>query len=369
MEIGLFVVPFRLPETKFKAGFDWDMQVIQWAEEFGLSELWFGEHTTLGWEPSCSPEIYIATAARETERIRLASGANVLPNHNPVALAHRLMMLDHLSQGRLMVGVGAGAYGADQQIHGASEPHAMMTESLEIIKKIWNADGPFKYEGKFWTCDYPAYSDSLAGPHWKPFQEGGPPLAMAGLSPKSSTLYQAGLGGYMPLSFNVATDYLAGHWERYVEGAEEAGHVADRNQWRSIHNVFVADTDEEAYDLAVNGAMGRTYEEWILPGYKAGGMMPIMAPEVSNPDDVTSAWLAKNKWLVGSPDTVVERLHNDLEVSGGFGKLIPMVFEYSAQPEAYRRHLELLGTEVLPRIKDITHDNQSHAELTASAAH
>lgn len=367
MEIGLFEIPFRLPETSVSDGFKWDMQVVQWAEEFGLAEVWFGEHTTMRWEMCSAPELYIAAAAVETDRIRLATGASVLPNHHPVALAHRLMQLDHQTEGRLTVGVGAGAFPSDSKIHGSDRPHERMLEALDIIKKIWAGEGPLVFKGEFYNFEIPAYDEFLQGPHWKPYQSPHPPLAMAGLSPASSTLYKAGAGGYMPMSFNVATDYLAGHWYRYVEGAEAAGHVPDRNDWRVNHNVFVADTDEEALDLAVNGAMGRTYREWMLPSYKASGMLKIMAPEFDNPDDITIEWLARNRWLVGSPDTVVAKLQNDIDASGGFGCLLPMVFEYTENPEAYRRHLELLGTEVLPRIQDIKHTTQPLSELTPPA--
>jgi len=182
MDLGLFMVPFRLPEVDLQAGFDWDMQVIRWAEEYGLGEVWVGEHTTVGWEPVCSPELYLAAAIPQTERIRLATGANILANHNPVALAHRLMQLDHMSRGRLMVGIGAGSYAPDLQIHGSDDAHAMMIEAAKILRAVWEADGPLRYEGRFWTLDVPAYDELLRGPYLKPFQRPHPPLAMAGLS-------------------------------------------------------------------------------------------------------------------------------------------------------------------------------------------
>jgi alkanesulfonate monooxygenase SsuD/methylene tetrahydromethanopterin reductase-like flavin-dependent oxidoreductase (luciferase family) len=242
----------------------------------------------------------------------------------------------------------------------------MMAEAVEIMLSVWNADGrPFRHEGKYWTVDYPAYDSFLRGPHWKPYQRPHPPLAMAGLSPASGTLREAGKRGYIPLSFNVGREYLAGHWYRYVEGAESAGRTPDRNQWRVAHNMFVADTDEEAFELALGGGMGKTYREWMLPSYAMANMVSIMAPEVENQDDVTPEWLAENRWLVGSPDTVVEKLQRDLEVSGGFGTLIAFTFDYLDNPAAYRRNLELLGTEVLPRIKDLKHASQTLDELSA----
>ena len=83
-----FYGPVCLPETDFYSGFQWNMKILERADEYGLSEVWVGEHTTLGWEPVCSPELYLAAALAHTKRIKLATGANLVPNHNPVALAH-----------------------------------------------------------------------------------------------------------------------------------------------------------------------------------------------------------------------------------------------------------------------------------------
>ena len=68
MDIGLFMVPFRAPQTSLKDGYEWDMQVIRWADEFGLSEVWVAEHSTMRWEPVCSPELYLRQRWRKPSR-------------------------------------------------------------------------------------------------------------------------------------------------------------------------------------------------------------------------------------------------------------------------------------------------------------
>jgi alkanesulfonate monooxygenase SsuD/methylene tetrahydromethanopterin reductase-like flavin-dependent oxidoreductase (luciferase family) len=369
MDIGLFLVPFRLPQTSLKDGFEWDMQVIRWADEFGLSEVWVAEHSTMRWEPVASPELYLAAALAQTSNIKLATGANVPGNHNPMALAHRLAQLDHMSQGRLIVGIGAGAYATDHQIHGNTDPGPRMVEAVQAMLAVWEKEGPYHFDGKYYQFDIPAYDDLLQGPFLRPFQQPHPPLAMAGLSPNSSTLKTAGSLGYIPLSFNVGREYLPGHWYRYMEGAEAAGKVADRNQWRIATNILVADTDEEAMDLAINGAMGQTYREWMLPAYERGDMIKLMAPElgVTKAKDLPIEYLAEHKWLVGSPDTVVKKLQADIDATGGFGTIIGFTFDYLDQPEAYRRHFELIGTEVLPRIRGIQHATEPLASLEKPA--
>jgi hypothetical protein len=91
-----------------------------------------------------------------------------------------------------------------------------------------------------------------------------------------------------------------------------------------------------------------------------------MLPElnVTKAEDVPLDYLAQHKWLVGSPDTVAKKLEVDLEVSGGFGTIIGFTFDYLDQAEQYRHNLELIGTEVLPRIKGIVHETEPLSALT-----
>jgi alkanesulfonate monooxygenase SsuD/methylene tetrahydromethanopterin reductase-like flavin-dependent oxidoreductase (luciferase family) len=357
MDLGMFCVPFRLPETDPADGIEWDLQCVRWAEQYGFKEVWFAEHFTLPWEPLCAPELMIAAAAQTTTTIKLGAAANLLPYHNPVALAHRLMMLDHMTRGRMIACFGAGGYETDAQLFGltGADRREMMNEALEMILAIWTTDGPFRMEGKHWTVDVPEHDNELSmGPHWKPYQKPYPRVGIAGLSPGSSTLRGAGKRNFIPLSFNVAASYLAGHWEAYADGATEAGHTPDRREWRVAREAFVADTDEEALELAVGpGApLGRSYDEWVLPLYRKFELLSVMAPGVPE-EQIDANYLARNIWLIGSPDTIVERLTAHYQASGGFGVLLTMSFDYLENPDAYRRSLELLSTEVAPRMSEL----------------
>jgi alkanesulfonate monooxygenase SsuD/methylene tetrahydromethanopterin reductase-like flavin-dependent oxidoreductase (luciferase family) len=137
MDVGLFFA-HQLPDTPPSDGFEWDLQVSRWAEEFGFSEAWFAEHFTVGYERWPAPELHIAAVARETSRIKLGTAANLLPYHNPVALAYRLMALDHMTRGRLMAGFGAGGFVSDAELFGVDFPkenHALMEEAHGLIHR------------------------------------------------------------------------------------------------------------------------------------------------------------------------------------------------------------------------------------------
>ena len=354
MRFGLFFA-HQLPDTEPSVGFEWDMQVVRWAEEYGFSEAWFSEHFTVAYERWNSPELQIAAAARETETMTFGTAANLLPYHNPVSLAYRLMQLDHQTRGRLMVGFGAGSFETDAQLFGTDLPeqnHEMLREGQEIIRAIWANEGdPHQISGKHFDVDIPAYDDmTKMGSHWRPYQQGGPRVAIAGFSPRSSTLRDAGQQGDIPLSISMTDEYLAGHWEVYADGADQAGRVPDRRDWRVVRDVIVADTDEAAMELAMSEPLRRQMEEWILPRNVKifervlGGEIPA--------EFLTHEVIAGSSWVIGSPETVVEKLAGEHEKCGGYGNLLLYSFDFHDQPEAFRRHLELMGTRVLPALSE-----------------
>ncbi len=358
MDFGVFEVPYSLDyelgERTPKEIIDWGLQVVQWADEFGFSHAFFAEHFTIGREPSPAPDLMMAAASQRTTQIKLGAAAHLLPYHHPVDLAHRLMWLDHMTGGRYIAGIAAGAFPTDAQLFRTDGNNAAMTrEALEIILKIWTHEGPFQYDGEFWKVDMPEFTDTWKGPHLRPLQLPHPPIAMVGAQPSSPTLKQAGEFGFVPISQGLGNDTLRQHWETYSEAALAAGRTPQRSDWIITRNFLVADSDEEARELAVHGEMGRIYREHHLLLLKTLGLIGLVAPGVPE-EQVTVEYLADNMWIVGSPDTVVEKLaqlHNDV---GGFGTIVSTTYDYSDHAEAYRRSFELIGTVVAPRIAALT---------------
>ena len=98
-------------------------------------------------------------------------------------------------------------------------------------------------------------------PHIKPLQAPHPPIGVAGLSKGSDTLKLAGERGYIPMSLNLNPAYVSSHWESVEAGAAKTGRKPNRQDWRMVREVFVADTDEEAWKLSV-GDMMRMMSEY-----------------------------------------------------------------------------------------------------------
>jgi limonene 1,2-monooxygenase len=91
---------------------------VEALDRFGFDEAWFGEHHSGGYEIIASAQIFIAAAAARTKHIKLGTGVISLPYHHPWLVADRLVMLDHLTRGRLIFGAGPGALPTDAYIMG-----------------------------------------------------------------------------------------------------------------------------------------------------------------------------------------------------------------------------------------------------------
>jgi alkanesulfonate monooxygenase SsuD/methylene tetrahydromethanopterin reductase-like flavin-dependent oxidoreductase (luciferase family) len=190
-------------------------------------------------------------------------------------------------------------------------------------------------------------------PHIKPLQQPHPPIGVSGLSPRSETLMMAGERGFLPMSPEQNIPILASQWGAIEEGARRSGRTARRSDWRIVRDVFVADTDEEAMRLSVGGAMGRMWNDYYLALLTDGDYLKYMKHEEDVPDDeVTVEYCATHQWLVGSPDTVAEKLDRMYEAIGGFGTLLVMCYDYTEDPEPYHRSLQLFAQEVMPRFAD-----------------
>lgn len=361
MELGMFAMPSHPPERSLYDGQQWDLQMLRWADELGFVEAWIGEHHTCTWEPNPAPDLLIAQSFLQTKRIRLGTGGFLLPFHHPAELANRVAMLDHLGQGRFNFGIAASGLPSDWRMFNVDgikgEHRARMQEALDIILRLWRDDEPsFDFKGKFWTVHKPETmgSGGTLRPHLKPLQQPHPPISLAGLSDKSDTLKICGARGYMPMSLNLNPSYVRGHWDAVEDGAAHVGHAADRRLWRIVREVLVAETDEKAWRLALEGGMGRMWREHLLPLFTDFKFLNYLKHDQAVPDSAVDVpYLAKHNWLVGSPATVTDKLEHMFHELGGFGTLLMLGLDYSEQADAWRTSMGLLAQEVMPRVRHL----------------
>ncbi len=361
MKLGMFTMPSHPPERSLADGHEFDLQTLVWGDEYGFEEAWIGEHHTAIWEPHPSPDLLMIEGFRATERIRIGSGGFLLPYHHPAELANRVAMLDHISGGRLNFGIAASGLPSDWemfQVDGmGGENRDMTREAIDCILGMWTQEPGWVHEGKYWKAAVPEPLEPGLYHHIKPLQEPHPPIGVAGLSSPSPTLHMAGERGWIPMSLNLNPGYVKGHWDSYEAGAKSTERCVSRRDWRMVREVFVAETDEEAIEASVGGMMGRMMRDYFLPLLGDFGFKDFLKHEPGVSDaEVTPEYCAEHNWLVGSPETVAAKIERTYDEVGGFGHLLVFCFDYADNPEPWRRSMELLGTEVMPRVAHLEGD-------------
>ena len=357
MELGMFLQPATKPGRPLPETIDWNLDVIRHADDCGFAEVWIGQHITSPWEPLPAPQQIIARAIGETSQIRLGTGVEVLYQSHPVRLATELAQLDQMAKGRLLFGFGGGGTPTDAQLYGVDfvtgQHQEMSREALEIILSCWREEGPSEYNGKYWSVREHNYNERYYW-HVKPYAPPEPRIGFAGFMPKSGSLTIAGERGYIPLSFNVAPEHVAVHWAVVADSAAKAGRQANRATWRQIREIYVADTVEEARNAVLNGFAADFWDNYFQVIVERLDIADLFRRHGAPLDlPVNTQFLVDNgTWFVGDPYQVVDQIIEQYELSGGFGVLLQMGFDY-ADPgarEGWLRSMELLSKEVMPRV-------------------
>ncbi len=112
------------------------------------------------------------------------------------------------------------------------------------------------------------------------------------------------------MSLNLNPAYVGSHWDSVESGRRRRPAASrSRSDWRLVREVFVADTDEEAWQLSTGDMMGRMMGEYFLPLLGHFGFKDYLKATPDVPDsDVTVEYCARNNWIVGSPATVAEKI-------------------------------------------------------------
>src|SRR5207253_3742962 len=138
LKFGIFMAPFHPLGEDPTLALERDLELLQWLDYLGFDEAWIGEHHSAGWEIIASPEVFIATAAERTKHLKLGTGVISLPYHHPLMVANRMILLDHLTKGRVMLGVGPGALATDAYMLGIDPltQRPRMDEALGILMRL-----------------------------------------------------------------------------------------------------------------------------------------------------------------------------------------------------------------------------------------
>ena len=172
-----------------------------------LTIAYVGEHYSCTTEQIASPLIFFASLINQTKNIKFATGVMGLPQHHPVIVAAEVAMLDHMSKGRFVWGIGPGGLASDLEVF-EHEDHAMRNEMvadhLKIVLDIWKSDPPYDIKGKYWNVSIKKsiYPELGIGSMSKPYQLPHPPIHISTMSPDSPTVALAIKKGWVPVTAN-----------------------------------------------------------------------------------------------------------------------------------------------------------------------
>lgn len=339
LKFGIFLAPFHPMEESPLLCLERDMQLLQHIDMLGYNEAWIGEHHSGGVEIIANPEMFIAQAIERTRHIRLGTGVVSLPYHNPYTVASRMTQLDYQARGRAMFGVGPGALVGDAFRIGIDpeDQRRMLNEALDVIVPLMRGEMVTKQTDWFNLREARLQLPGYTRPH----------MEMAVASARSPVgALAAGKHGLGMLSIGGTSDDAlkahANNWATAEEAASENGKTMDRQNWRIVTLMHIAETRDQAFENVKWGI-----ERWAKY-FREIATFPIV------PDDITDAaeYLTENSMaIIGSPDDAIEYLERLWDGAGGFGCLMQLAHNW-ADWEQTKKSYELIARRVIPHFQN-----------------
>jgi limonene 1,2-monooxygenase len=353
LRFGAFIAPFHATNENPTLAIQRDLELVAYMDALGYDEAWIGEHHSAGMEIIASPEVFIAAAAERTKHIRLGTGVSSLPYHQPLMLADRINQLDHMTRGRVMFGVGPGALVSDARMMGIepTRQRDMMDESLAVLVRLLRGE----------TVSHKADWFTLENARLQMLPYSQPCVDMAVASQVSPTgARAAGRHGIGLLSLGAtstgAFNALASNWAILEDQAAQHGTVADRNGWRLVGPMHVAETREKARADVQFGL-----HAW-LAYFRDVANLP-MAPEGTG--DPVDLLINSGMAVIGTPEDAVAQIERLEKQSGGFGAYLQMAHNWADWAET-KRSYELIARYVMPRVQGTNRGRQESYDFGAA---
>jgi len=318
------------PSQDPTAALERDLDLITLLDELGYDEAWIGEHHSTGWENISSPEVVIAAAAERTRDIRFGTGVVQLGLHHPLVALDRMILLDHLTRGRVSFGMGVGGgIPSDLRVFGLTPESAgrRMQESIDVMMQLLRSDEPVTVSSDWFEIEGGVLQ-------LRPYTEPHMPLAVASANPKNVE-FMGRVGGRVLLG--GTPDLVPGVLQSLERGAGESGTRWSRDQVWLSYGLHVAESTVDAVEGFRDGATKELFEFQV----GVNGRPP--------PDD-RDGWYDTylDQQLIGSPSDVAEKIATIERDSGGVGGIIFMAREWGGV-DAARRNWRLFAEEVAPK--------------------
>ena len=346
---GIFMPPFHAPATQnATTSLQRDIETIQLLDDLGYDEAWVGEHHSGGTEIIAEPIQFISHVGALTKHIKLGPGVVSVPYHNPLWIADRIILADHLLRGRAMLGFGPGSLPTDATMIGLQpkELRPALDHDVGVVLDL--------IRGKVVNVKTDRYNLVDAQCQLAPYSDFDITVA-ASTSPAGSML--AGRHGLGLLSLGALMredmNLMRHHWDRVEAEAKKHDQTVSQENWRLVGFMHLAETKKQAIEDVRYGLphfVRYTQDVLALPTLRVTGK--TFEEQL---DWFTEGGVA----VIGTPDEAVAHLKNLQEQSGGFGCFLMVANDFTNW-DATKRHYELFARYVMPAFQP------SQARLLAS---
>jgi alkanesulfonate monooxygenase SsuD/methylene tetrahydromethanopterin reductase-like flavin-dependent oxidoreductase (luciferase family) len=341
LNFGTWIFPISPTPEDDGATIDGALREAELAEEVGFHSVWLAEHHFDGAAAYADPVVFAAAIAARTSRVKIGFAVVESALHHPARLAAQCSLLDHLSKGRLIVGIGRGSVANHYEYTGFGVNLEMgfsaVNEMEELLVRAWTEENVV-HKGEYWDIEFPILRPQ---PYTKPH----PPIIRAGIS--DGSIKAAAVACRPLLMGGVAAAGMRERLELYRATALEAGHSAEAVQaaiddiWFTA-DALVADTHAEARALVdkhlaieqnviANARMAFNPKQWVE-------------------SDEGRKWLTKRTiedgFIFGTPSEVTEKFAEIRDA--GVKNIMLKVNIGNMPPAVYEHSIRLLGSEILP---------------------
>ena len=344
VRIGVGLVTAQLPPEsgrKFADEYADTLRIAEHAERLGFDSIWTSEHHGVsdGYLPS--QLVLLSAIAAVTERIRLGTAIVVAPVHDPLRLAEDAAVLDHISNGRLSLGVGLGWRPEEYRMFGGSAGNRVsrLVDTVEVLRKAFTGER-FSHKGRAYSCDAVQVTP-------KPLQPSGPPILVGGFVPEA--VRRAGrLGDGFIRSRRDDPDALGQDIRLALEGVRESARNPDEFEFVLLTNVGLDDGGSPALTSTIRaglayqlGAYAALHDDDDTPGH---GFRP--RPIDAETVDAAALWGTPREVAAG----LTERVLNTRP--GRRCELVPRLSYPGMGLSDSVRLLKQFAHEVVPRVHD-----------------
>jgi alkanesulfonate monooxygenase SsuD/methylene tetrahydromethanopterin reductase-like flavin-dependent oxidoreductase (luciferase family) len=351
-------LPNRYCEPEIAARlYDEVFEEYRLCDELGLHIVTNEHHSGINNLWAASPVI-TGIVARMTRKVRILTlGTLVTVRPDPVRVATEYATIDVLSRGRLDIGFVKS--GATEMVSGDASPMRIRErewEAIDLIEKtLTSHDGPFSWEGKF-------FSHAHVNIWPRPWQQPRPEFwAATSDLPTCAELGRRGMVNTLLFGGYTRTKQA---YDAYKRARAEAGmQPPGEDRFSYMAFCYVGDTDEEALRVGQKIPWFLTVSMKSMPQmskFQPGQIPPEMAPAAwrggasKRPTDLSvPALIAQGQMFAGNPDTVVRQIKEFRRRVGGVGRIIMMTRQGLVTHAEALKSFSLTAREVLPQLQDL----------------